>query len=486
MPQVALSGLQRLVVEPSFVIFEALVPGESSPTRVAAQVVSGIGFLGAGLIFREGASVRELDTAATIWCSAAIGVLAGSGYAPYAAVATGFILFVNLLLRPVVAFINRQPLMAAEIEIGYLVSVTCRGPDEAHVRALLLQGLAGSGLALRRLDSNDLEGTGRVAVTALVTSSDRVDVDVEKIVGRLSLEPTVLAARRQVELHFESDGRQWLGSLVAPGIQSSDRQCYLNRFVKGLGVTLKELLVACVLLTALDVANRADAADLSLPLPVKAPTTPFGYDWSGFYAGGRVGYAWGTSNWTASTPGAPNVSGSLDLFQPFDAFKDTGSFSQGLQAGYNYMLPNRIVIGAEADVTFPGFPNNAGISIGGASNLTSPTLGAETFSETVLTSGTVRGRIGYAPGSWLFYATGGVAWTYNQLSLTQLANGTTECRFCGDWAGRPVPGSRSQSRRTGLRDSNICLRTTATAARHSSQARSGSIPTSRCKSCGPA
>ena len=146
----------------SFVIFEALVPGESSPTRVAAQVVSGIGFLGAGLIFREGASVRGLNTAATIWCSAAIGVLAGSGYAPYAAVATGFILFVNLLLRPVVAFINRQPLMAAEIEIGYLVSLTCRGPDETHVRALLLQGLAGSGLALRRLDSNDLEGTARV------------------------------------------------------------------------------------------------------------------------------------------------------------------------------------------------------------------------------------------------------------------------------------------------------------------------------------
>jgi putative Mg2+ transporter-C (MgtC) family protein len=63
----------------SFVIFEALVPGDASPTRVAAQVVSGIGFLGAGLIFREGLSVRGLNTAATIWCSAAIGVLAGAG-----------------------------------------------------------------------------------------------------------------------------------------------------------------------------------------------------------------------------------------------------------------------------------------------------------------------------------------------------------------------------------------------------------------------
>ena len=61
----------------TFVIFATLVPGDASPTRVAAQVVSGIGFLGAGLIFREGLSVRGLNTSATLWCSAAIGVLAG-------------------------------------------------------------------------------------------------------------------------------------------------------------------------------------------------------------------------------------------------------------------------------------------------------------------------------------------------------------------------------------------------------------------------
>ena len=166
-------------------------------------------------------------------------------------------------------------------------------------------------------------------------------------------------------------------------------------------------------------------------VPTKA--TPYyaatGYNWTGFYAGGRVGYAWGSSNWTSNTAGASNLSGTIELFQPFDVFKDTGSFSQGLQAGYNYMLPNRIVVGAEADVTFPGFPNSAGISIGGISNLMSPTFGAETFSETVLTSGSVRGRIGYAPGSWLIYATGGFAWTYDRLTLTQLATGVSEQPF---------------------------------------------------------
>ncbi len=116
----------------TFVIFAAVVPGDASPTRVAAQVVSGIGFLGAGLIFREGLNVRGLNTAATLWCSAAIGVLAGGGYLLYATVATGFVVFVNLLLRPIVNFINRQPLTSTELEISYVVSLTCRSPDEAQ------------------------------------------------------------------------------------------------------------------------------------------------------------------------------------------------------------------------------------------------------------------------------------------------------------------------------------------------------------------
>jgi putative Mg2+ transporter-C (MgtC) family protein len=189
----------------SFVIFEQLIEDHSSPTRVAAQVVSGIGFLGAGLIFREGLSVRGLNTAATLWCSAAIGVIAGAGYPLYAAIATGFVVFVNWLLRPIVSFVNRHPLMSTELETGYLVSVTCRSPDEAHVRALLLHGLAGCGLTLRRLDSTDLEGSARVVVTAFTTTSQRVDAEVEKIVGRLSLEPTVSAARWQADARAEQE-----------------------------------------------------------------------------------------------------------------------------------------------------------------------------------------------------------------------------------------------------------------------------------------
>jgi putative Mg2+ transporter-C (MgtC) family protein len=73
------------------------------------------------------------------------------------------------------------------------------------LRALLLQGLAGSGLTLRRLDSSDLDGGASVVVTAFVSAPRRVDADVERIVGRLSLEPTVSAARWQAEVHLESE-----------------------------------------------------------------------------------------------------------------------------------------------------------------------------------------------------------------------------------------------------------------------------------------
>ena len=173
----------------------------------------------------------------------------------------------------------------------------------------------------------------------------------------------------------------------------------------------------------------AFAADISSKEPA-APSyaQPFAADWTGFYFGGHVGYAWGNSDWTASTTTAPAetfATGSLSLAQPLNTFNEAGSFFEGFQGGYNYKLPNNFVIGAEADASYPSFQNIQGISIGGISALASP-LGHETYSETVLMSGTVRGRLGYAAGNWLVYGTGGIAWTYNQLSLNQLASGTGE------------------------------------------------------------
>lgn len=87
----------------SFTVFAALLPnpGVDSMARVAAQVVSGIGFLGAGVIMREGLTVRGLTTAATLWCSAAVGVLCGAQMFDIAALSAAGIVSVNLTFRPI-------------------------------------------------------------------------------------------------------------------------------------------------------------------------------------------------------------------------------------------------------------------------------------------------------------------------------------------------------------------------------------------------
>ncbi|MCL2002791.1 MAG: MgtC/SapB family protein [Oscillospiraceae bacterium] len=81
-----------------FTLFSVLM-GAPDMTRIAAQVVTGIGFLCSGIIFKEGINVKGLDTAATIWCTAAIGVLCSSGKLLFATVAAAILLAVNLLIR---------------------------------------------------------------------------------------------------------------------------------------------------------------------------------------------------------------------------------------------------------------------------------------------------------------------------------------------------------------------------------------------------
>jgi high affinity Mn2+ porin len=188
--------------------------------------------------------------------------------------------------------------------------------------------------------------------------------------------------------------------------------------------------LGCVAAACLSTATCGHAADISVAnaMPLKAPLVPQSYDWSGFYVGGHLGLSTGTSDWTANPTqaGLPATSGSLNVFMPPDIFFESGSFFAGVQTGYNYMLSNRVVIGVEADASFPAFPNVDGFSTSGSTSFNSPVIGPATLSETALSFGTVRGRIGYAPGNWLFYATGGFAWTYDRQTLTQVPSGSSE------------------------------------------------------------
>jgi len=171
----------------------------------------------------------------------------------------------------------------------------------------------------------------------------------------------------------------------------------------------------------------APAMAAEVPTAAKAPWQPpvvQAYDWTGLYVGAHLGYAGGRSNWSAP----PDLASSLNLDQPSDIFTGSGSYFGGLQIGYDFMLANRVVLGLQLDTSFPGFPRH-GVSVGGTSIFSTPEIGLASYSETVLHSGTLRGRVGYAPANWLFYATGGFAWTYNQLTLTQLADDTTDSPF---------------------------------------------------------
>jgi high affinity Mn2+ porin len=170
-------------------------------------------------------------------------------------------------------------------------------------------------------------------------------------------------------------------------------------------------------------AATANAADVRMPM--KAPwQPPQAYDWTGLYVGGHFGYAGGRSSWS-STPG---LASSFGLYQGLDMFTGEGSYFGGLQVGYDYMFPSRVVLGAQLDVSFPGFPRND-LSLGGTSTFFAPQTGLATYTENVEHFGSLRGRVGYAPANWLLYATGGFAWTYDRMILTPVAADFGDTRF---------------------------------------------------------
>lgn len=181
-----------------FIVFSAIV-GEGDPTRVAAQVVSGIGFLGAGVILREGVNVHGLNTAATLWCSAMVGAFAGAGFWTPSLVAACFVTGTNLFLRPLVRLINAQTVSSRDVETCYTVKLTCKSSEEAHLRSLLLHAFSQGRLGLRRMESADLSDTSKVVITAQVIAVNRNDAALEQIVGRLSLEPHISAVTWQVD-----------------------------------------------------------------------------------------------------------------------------------------------------------------------------------------------------------------------------------------------------------------------------------------------
>ncbi|HXC17799.1 MAG TPA: MgtC/SapB family protein [Holophagaceae bacterium] len=180
-----------------FVSLSAL-SGVDAP-RMATYVVSGVGFLGAGAIMRQGFDVQGLNTAATLWCAAAVGVLSGAGFPWEATSGATLVVVAHLLLRPLGQQMARQAVETGAVEITYRVRIQCRSQDEQRIRAMLLQGVSQGSLRLQSLLSEDAEQMDRLEVRAEVISSGRADHLMEALVSRLSLDASVSAVSWDIQ-----------------------------------------------------------------------------------------------------------------------------------------------------------------------------------------------------------------------------------------------------------------------------------------------
>lgn len=107
----------------AFTDLGARLLGTDGATRIILYVVSGIGFLGAGVILKEGTQIRGLNTAATLWCSAAVGIFAGAEFWAEAGALSVFVVSGNTLLRPLVNYISHLPIDTLTTEARYRVHV---------------------------------------------------------------------------------------------------------------------------------------------------------------------------------------------------------------------------------------------------------------------------------------------------------------------------------------------------------------------------
>ncbi|MDC7788183.1 MgtC/SapB family protein [Rhodoplanes sp. TEM] len=162
----------------AFVDIGMRLNGTAAAVHVLAYVVSGVGFLGAGVIMKEGLNIRGLNTAATLWGSAAAGGAAGADLIGEAVVIAVFVLMANTALRPLVDRINRQPLDEATTEATYELRITVSPEEMPVVRGALLDRLDAKSYAVRGTAvAEQTEDSLELAVTLAGSSARPGELD---------------------------------------------------------------------------------------------------------------------------------------------------------------------------------------------------------------------------------------------------------------------------------------------------------------------
>jgi putative Mg2+ transporter-C (MgtC) family protein len=159
--------------------------GHEGAVHVIAYVVSGIGFLGAGVIMREGGNVRGINTAATLWGSAAVGACCGADLIIEAVLGTMFVLSANTLLRPIVSIVNRQPLDSTALEATNTVYVIAAKDLQKEARVVLEEALAGAMYPARKIVVHAF-GDKQVEIEATLTTQSVIREEMDAIVANLA------------------------------------------------------------------------------------------------------------------------------------------------------------------------------------------------------------------------------------------------------------------------------------------------------------
>ena len=176
--------------------------GGTAEERIASYVVSGIGFLGAGVILKDGASIRGLNTAATLWCTAAIGAYCGLGYRLEPFLGVLFIISAHILLRPVTTKIRKMSpfRISDQEEYHYRFVALCNEEEENHIRTLFIQYIGNNpDLMLKSISSTDSNTPMYVKVDVEMISMKRQDRSMEKVASFLTLEKGIVSIKWELD-----------------------------------------------------------------------------------------------------------------------------------------------------------------------------------------------------------------------------------------------------------------------------------------------
>lgn len=172
----------------------------SDKTRIASQVVSGIGFLGAGVILRDGNKIKGLNTAATLWCVSAIGTLCASGLLIEATIGTVFVLLSNIILRIASLFIMEK--VKASLKEKYTIKINCKKEKEEKVRTNFAKIITKNDLVLTSFEKSEI-AEGKIKLEAIIITS--IPNKVEMVINKISTDSGVISINWEHEKQAKAD-----------------------------------------------------------------------------------------------------------------------------------------------------------------------------------------------------------------------------------------------------------------------------------------